>query len=77
VIEPTARQEQALGSLAEHLMNTLGLQPSAFFGHCDFGKPASPGNTTYGLIEKLRGSLLPAEKISKKGGIRRLTADRE
>jgi hypothetical protein len=52
--EPTAAQEQAFFALAEHLMATLGLPPSAFFGHCDFGKPACPGTTTYEWVQHLR-----------------------
>ena len=53
--EPTAAQEQAFLALAGHLMATLGLPTTAFFGHCDFGKPACPGSTAFGWIEKLRG----------------------
>ncbi len=41
-------------ALAENLMATLHLPSSAFFGHCDFGKPACPGNTAYGWVQKLR-----------------------
>lgn len=52
--EPTAAQEQAFAALAEHLMTTLGLPPAAFFGHCDFGKPACPGNTAYGWVRRIR-----------------------
>ena len=36
--EPTVAQERAFFALAEHLMTTLVLPPSAFYGHCDFGK---------------------------------------
>jgi len=53
--EPTAVQEQAFVALAEYLIATLGLGPDAFYGHCSFGKPACPGTTAYGWIEKLRG----------------------
>jgi hypothetical protein len=53
--EPTAAQEQAFFALAEHLMATLGLVPTAFFGHRDFGKIGCPGSTAYEWIEKLRG----------------------
>lgn len=52
--EPTVAQEQAFMSLAEHLMATLGLPPSAFFGHADFGKPTCPGNMAYGWVQRLR-----------------------
>ena len=51
--EPTAAQEQAFFALAEYLGETLHLPPSAFFGHCDFGKPACPGNTAYAWLESL------------------------
>jgi len=53
--EPPAAQEQAFFALAEHLMTMLGLPPSAFFGHADFGKAACPGYTASRWIEKLRG----------------------
>ena len=52
--EPTAAQEQAFFALAECLMETLGLETEAFYGHRDFGKIACPGDTAYGWIEKLR-----------------------
>jgi len=52
--EPTAAQEQAFFALAEYLMKILGLPPSAFFGHCNFGKPACPGDAAYSWIENLR-----------------------
>ena len=52
--EPTDEQERAFFALAEHLMETLGLGPEAFAGHCAFGKAACPGNTAYGWIQTLR-----------------------
>ena len=51
--EPTAAQEQAFFALARHLMVTLGLPQSVFFGHCDFGKPACPGYSAYSWIQIL------------------------
>ena len=53
--EPTAAQEQAFFALAEHLMATLELGPNGFYGHAAYGKPACPGFTASGWIEKLRG----------------------
>ena len=53
--EPTTAQEQAFFALAEHLMTTLNLPPTAFWGHAAYGKPACPGYTANGWIEKLRG----------------------
>lgn len=52
--EPTAAQEQAFFALAEHLMTTLGLGPTAFFGHRDFGKVACPGDTAFAWVQRLR-----------------------
>ncbi len=52
--EPTAAQEKAFFALAEHLMETLGLGPIAFFGHGDFGKPACPGYTAKSWISKVK-----------------------
>ena len=54
--EPTAAQERAFFALAEHLMETLGLEPDVLFGHCDFGKPACPGNTAYGWIKRMNNA---------------------
>ena len=53
--EPTEVQEQAFFVLAEYLMETLGLGPNGFYGHAAFGKPACPGYTASGWIDKLRG----------------------
>ena len=52
--EPTAAQGRAFFALAEHLMETLGLGPDAFFGHCDFRKPACPGTTAYSWVQRLQ-----------------------
>ena len=52
--QPTAAQERAFFALAEHLMGTLGLGPDAFFGHCDFGKPACPGFIAARWIDNTR-----------------------
>ena len=53
--EPTGEQEQAFFVLAEQLMETLALGPDGFYGHAAYGKPACPGFTANGWIEKLRG----------------------
>lgn len=53
--EPTVAQERAFFALAEHLIATLGLGPEGFAGHAAYGKPACPGYTANGWIEKLRG----------------------
>ena len=55
--EPTAAQERAFFALAEYLMATLHLPPTAFFGHKNFGKLACPGNTAYGWIKQINNSL--------------------
>ena len=52
--EPTVAQEQAFFALAEHLMETLRLPPTAFWGHADFGKAGCPGYTASGWIKRLR-----------------------
>ena len=53
--EPTVEQEQAFFVLAEHLVETLGLEVDVFAGHADFGKAACPGYAAYKWIGRLQG----------------------
>ncbi len=51
---PTNEQREAFFELADYLMNEFDLSPEDFFGHCDFGKPACPGDEAYSWIRELK-----------------------
>jgi len=53
--EPTKAQLGSLRGLLNHLTKELTLPRTSVYGHCDFGKPACPGNIVMDLIKEYRG----------------------
>jgi hypothetical protein len=51
--EPTQAQLDAAGNLWRWLRDMLHLRHDALYGHCDFGKPACPGDTIMATVQKL------------------------
>jgi len=51
---PTKPQLEALNYLLNRLMVRYELHPKDIYGHCDFGKPACPGNKVQTWIENWR-----------------------
>lgn len=51
--EPTKAQLEAGASLWRWLRDMLHLHNAALFGHCDFGKPACPGDTIMSMVRQL------------------------
>ncbi len=52
--EPTELQLRNLNFLLNKLQNELKLKSSDIYGHCDFGKPACPGDAIMTEINKRR-----------------------
>ena len=51
---PTIEQEQSFYELVDMLIDDLDLLHTEIYGHCDFGKPACPGNIAYDWVKNFR-----------------------
>jgi len=54
--QPTKTQKKNLQKLLKHLILETGLTNKDIYGHCDFGKPACPGDEIYEIIINRRHS---------------------
>jgi len=55
--KPTECQLDSLKDLLDHLTGKLNINITEIYGHCDFGKPACPGDDVMNYIRKYRGSI--------------------
>jgi len=52
---PTTEQLDSLTQLLDMLRGEYKLEKTSVYGHCDFGKPACPGDEIFKHIQKYRG----------------------